>query len=108
MLLRSTLLQALRNKRPTLPSLQNREHPKGQPSPRQTFIASYQQVPVKDALNRVVAEMIAVYPPGIPCILPGELINQEMLDYIIYLGKSGIRIQGPQDPSLQYINVIQE
>ncbi len=77
-------------------------------TPRQTFIASYQQVPVKDALNRVVAEMIAVYPPGIPCILPGELINQEMLDYIIYLGKSGIRIQGPQDPSLQYINVIQE
>jgi arginine decarboxylase len=77
-------------------------------SPRQAFMASCHQVPVKDALNRVAAEMIAVYPPGIPCILPGELINQEMMDYIIYLGKSGARIQGPQDPSLQYINVIRE
>jgi arginine decarboxylase len=75
-------------------------------SPRQAFMASYHQVPVKDALNQVAAEMIAVYPPGIPCILPGELINQEMLDYIIYLGKSGVRIQGPQDPSLRSINVI--
>ena len=75
-------------------------------TPRQAFMASCHQVPVKDALNRVAAEMIAVYPPGIPCILPGELINQEMLDYIIYLGKSDVRIQGPQDPSLQYINVI--
>jgi len=75
-------------------------------SPRQAFMASYHQVPVKDALNRVAAEMIAIYPPGVPCILPGELINQEMLDYIIYLGKSGARIQGPQDPSLHYINVI--
>lgn len=75
-------------------------------TPRQAFMASCQQVAVKDTLNRVAAEMIAVYPPGIPCILPGELINQEMLDYIIYLGKSGARIQGPRDPSLQYINVI--
>lgn len=74
-------------------------------TPRQAFMASCHPVPVKDALNRVAAEMIAVYPPGIPCILPGELINQEMLDYIIYLRKSGVRIQGPQDPSLQYINV---
>ena len=75
-------------------------------TPRQAFMASSLKVPLKDALNRVAAEMIAVYPPGIPCLLPGELINQEMLDYIIYLGKSGARIQGPRDPSLQHINVI--
>lgn len=77
-------------------------------TPRQAFRASYHKVPVKDALNRVAAEMIAVYPPGIPCILPGELINQEILDYIIYLGKSEVRIQGPQDPSLEHINVIRK
>lgn len=75
-------------------------------TPRQAFMASSLKVPIKEALNRVAAEMIAVYPPGVPCLLPGELINREMLDYIIYLGKSGARIQGPQDPSLQYINVI--
>jgi len=75
-------------------------------TPRQAFMASSLKVPVKEALNRIAAEMIAIYPPGIPCLLPGELINQEMLDYITYLGKNGTRIQGPQDPSLQYINVI--
>lgn len=75
-------------------------------TPRQAFISSSLKVPIKEALNRVAAEMIAVYPPGVPCLLPGELINQEMLDYITYLGKNGARIQGPEDPSLQYINVI--
>ena len=77
-------------------------------TPRQAFMALSHQVPIKDALNRVAAELITVYPPGIPCILPGELIDQEMMDYIIYLRKSGARLQGPQDPSLQYINVIRE
>lgn len=95
-------------RRKTWPKVKMPPMPSRMLTPRQAFMALSHQVPIKDALNRVAAELITVYPPGIPCILPGELIDQEMMDYIIYLRKSGARLQGPQDPSLQYINVIRE
>lgn len=75
-------------------------------SPRQAFTAPCRKVALKDGLNQIAGEMIAAYPPGIPCILPGELISQEMVDYLTYLTGSGARIQGPEDASLHYINII--
>lgn len=77
-------------------------------SPRQAFMASSRRVALKDTLNQVAAEMIAAYPPGIPCILPGELIDQEMLDYLDFLRRSDVRFQGPEDTTLEYINIIED
>ncbi|MGS0763092.1 aminotransferase class I/II-fold pyridoxal phosphate-dependent enzyme [Syntrophomonas curvata] len=75
-------------------------------SPRQAFMAPCRRVALKDGVNQIAGEMIAAYPPGIPCILPGELISREMIDYLAYLSRSGARIQGPEDAALNYINII--
>ncbi len=75
-------------------------------SPRQAFMAPCRRVPLRDGVNKTAGEMIAAYPPGIPCILPGELISREMIDYLVYLVRSGARIQGPEDAALRYINII--
>lgn len=40
------------------------------------------EVELKYALSRVSMELIADYPPGIPVLLPGEVIKREHIDYL--------------------------
>ncbi len=47
---------------------------------------------LKDIKNKVCAEMILPYPPGIPLILPGEMITDDsinILDYLLTIGDIG-------------------
>lgn len=75
-------------------------------SPRQAFKAAAQKVPLADSRNRVAGEMVVAYPPGIPCLVPGELISEEVYDYLQYLKKTGAHIQGLEEPELEHIKVI--
>jgi len=45
------------------------------------------------SLNRVSAESIWAYPPGIPIIVSGEIISQEIIDYVNSASSSGVNIQ---------------
>jgi lysine decarboxylase len=75
-------------------------------SPRRAFQSTKKRVKLAESLNLISGEMIAVYPPGIPCLLPGETITKEVLDYLHYVMEAGARIQGPEEPTLQHILVI--
>jgi lysine decarboxylase len=77
-------------------------------SPRQAFFAGAKRVKLANSRGRVAGEMVAAYPPGIPCLVPGELITDEVWDYLHYLKQIGARIQGPEEPNLEYIKVIEE
>lgn len=74
--------------------------------PREAFLAASKTVKLRDSRGLIAAEMVAPYPPGIPCLLPGELIGPEVFSYLEYLQKNKIHMQGPHDPSLNYIKVI--
>lgn len=50
--------------------------------------------PLKDATGRLAGDFIIPYPPGIPLLLPGSRISQEMLDYIEFLLNKGIAVVG--------------
>lgn len=43
---------------------------------------SIEWVPFRYAENRIAAKMIIPYPPGIPTILPGEVITEEKIRLI--------------------------
>ena len=75
-------------------------------SPRRAFKSAKKQVKLAESLNLISGEMIAVYPPGIPCLLPGECITGEVLNYLHHVIDSGARIQGPEEPTLNNILVI--
>lgn len=75
-------------------------------NPRQAYYSRWETAPVEDAAGRISAEIVAAYPPGIPCIVPGESISQDMVDYLVYLRETGVRIQGPLDPDLRSLMVI--
>lgn len=76
-------------------------------SPRDAFFASQERVPLSSSLGRVAAELVAAYPPGIPALLPGELITTPVIEYLEYLRCSPGRMQGPQDRALNTLAVLQ-
>ncbi|GGG09530.1 aminotransferase class I/II-fold pyridoxal phosphate-dependent enzyme [Paenibacillus abyssi] len=77
-------------------------------TPRDAFYAETEVVPFKESAGRIIAEFIYVYPPGIPIMLPGEVISQENIDYIIDHVEVGLPVKGPEDRSIQFVKVIVE
>lgn len=77
-------------------------------SPRQAFYSKKHRVPLSQAVGKVAGEMAAAYPPGIPCLLPGEIITSEIYEYLCYLKNSPVKLQGPSQPELDSILVIEQ
>lgn len=75
-------------------------------SPREAFYAETELVPLREAAGHIMAEFIMVYPPGIPIVLPGEMLTQDNIDYIIENLEAGLPVQGPEDESIEMIKVI--
>ncbi len=73
--------------------------------PRDAFFSKFEDVKSRDAVGRVAAEQITPYPPGIPVIVPGERISQEVLDYLLSGIEAGMVLPDPADPSLETIRV---
>ncbi|WP_280769371.1 aminotransferase class I/II-fold pyridoxal phosphate-dependent enzyme [Salipaludibacillus daqingensis] len=77
-------------------------------SPREAFYAETEVIKLDQSAGRISAEFIMIYPPGIPIFIPGEIIEQENLDYIFKNMAAGLPVQGPEDHTLTRIRVIRE
>jgi arginine decarboxylase len=66
--------------------------------PREAYFARHTLVPLGEAVGRVSADIVTIYPPGIPILIPGEAISGEAAEYLRYLGQRGARIDGVLDP----------
>jgi lysine decarboxylase len=77
-------------------------------TPRDAFLGESESVEVDDAVGRVSAETIAGYPPGIPALLPGERITEEVVAYLRELVGAGARLHGASDPSFHTLYVLAE
>jgi len=77
-------------------------------APREAFLGPAEPVPVDAAVGRVSAEAIAGYPPGIPALLPGERITDEVVAYLRELTAAGARLHGAADPSFATIVVLRD
>lgn len=75
-------------------------------SPQDAFYSDKQSLPLRDCENRVCAEFVMCYPPGIPILAPGELITKDILDYILYAKEKGCSMTGPEDMELTRLNVM--
>ncbi len=77
-------------------------------SPREAFYAATETVLLTRSVGRTIAEMIMVYPPGIPILLPGEVVEQQNVDYIEENLRAGLPVQGPDDPEIRFVKVVRE
>ena len=74
--------------------------------PRAAFFAVSETVPFAKAVGRTSAEKICFYPPGIPAVVPGEIITQSLQEYCQAMLALGIHLTGPRDSTLKTVQVI--
>jgi arginine decarboxylase len=74
--------------------------------PRDAFFAAKETVAIGQAAGRICAEQVTPYPPGIPVIIPGERITEELLSYLRSGLAAGMQLPDPADPGLDTIRVV--
>lgn len=77
-------------------------------SPREAFFASTQTLPIEQTSDRISAELVCPYPPGIPVLMPGEVVTSAALDYLQQVLAMGGAISGCADTSLRTLKVVAE
>jgi arginine decarboxylase len=75
--------------------------------PRDAFFAAAETVPITEAIGRVSSETLCPYPPGIPLVLPGEIITAAAIQSLQRIHRAGGYITGCADPTLTNLTVMQ-
>ncbi|MGB7416757.1 MAG: aminotransferase class I/II-fold pyridoxal phosphate-dependent enzyme [Thermosynechococcaceae cyanobacterium] len=76
-------------------------------SPRAASFAAQETIAWEQATDRISAELICPYPPGIPVLYPGGKITAADLDYLRQIQAVGGHITGCTDPDLNTLRVLQ-
>ncbi|CAI5948239.1 unnamed protein product [Closterium sp. NIES-65] len=74
--------------------------------PRDAFFLHSEVVPAQQAVGRYSADMLCPYPPGIPVLLPGEVVTAEALKLLQRVLSLGGSVSGLPSESLDAIRVI--
>ncbi|MBW4565744.1 MAG: aminotransferase class I/II-fold pyridoxal phosphate-dependent enzyme [Mojavia pulchra JT2-VF2] len=77
-------------------------------SPREAFFAASETLPLLETCDRICAEIVCPYPPGIPVLMPGEVITKSAIEYLQQIQAMGGFITGCTDTNLHTLKVIQE
>ncbi|OQA72118.1 MAG: Arginine decarboxylase [bacterium ADurb.Bin243] len=58
------------------------------------FYCSGEKLMLREAKNRISTAMIVPYPPGIPLLVPGQLITEEIIEILEFYRDYGVEIHG--------------
>jgi lysine decarboxylase len=75
-------------------------------SPREAYLAERESVLLGDAVGRIAAESLSVYPPGTATVLPGERMTEVSVAYIERTLRHGGHLRGSADPTVQTTLVV--
>ncbi|MDF2389490.1 aminotransferase class I/II-fold pyridoxal phosphate-dependent enzyme, partial [Nostoc ellipsosporum NOK] len=87
-------------------STQVQKNYESQLSPREAFFAVSETLPLEYTSDRICAEIVCPYPPGIPILMPGEVITKAALEYLQQIQAMGGFISGCADTSLKTLKVV--
>jgi arginine decarboxylase len=68
-------------------------------APRDALRQDNVALSLDDAVDRICAEYVIPYPPGIPLVVPGEVLSAEVLRTLKEFTSAGSKIVGPADPA---------
>ncbi|MEU4995942.1 aminotransferase class I/II-fold pyridoxal phosphate-dependent enzyme [Streptomyces sp. NPDC021622] len=74
---------------------------------REAFLSPSRAVRAEDAAGMVSADTLAAYPPGIPNVLPGEVITREVVDFLQQTAAApNGYVRGALDPAVGGFRVV--
>lgn len=74
---------------------------------RDVFYAPKTELPLAQAVGKVCGEQVSFYPPGIPVLLPGELVTAQIVAYCEAQKALGLPVSGPADSSLKTLRIVE-
>jgi lysine decarboxylase len=75
-------------------------------TPREAYFRAHTTVDAAAAVGRISAELVAPYPPGVPVLVPGEVVTADGLAALREARGSGTRIAYAADPTLATLQVV--
>lgn len=73
--------------------------------PRVAFSAPSKVVSCAEAIGEISAESVMIYPPGIPVVIPGEIITKEIVDMLtFYKENNGVILNDAPDGMMKIID----
>ncbi|WP_299510532.1 aminotransferase class I/II-fold pyridoxal phosphate-dependent enzyme [uncultured Rummeliibacillus sp.] len=57
-------------------------------SPRDAHYAEHELMSIDRALGKISADLLMIYPPGIPLVIPGELISEDVIQQYHYYSQT--------------------
>ena len=76
--------------------------------PRAAFFAGRETIDFEAAAGCIAAEQVMFYPPGIPILAPGDVIEPASMYYIRSMQQLGLKVVGPADTTLKTIQIVRE
>ncbi|MGD9949165.1 MAG: aminotransferase class I/II-fold pyridoxal phosphate-dependent enzyme [Desulfobulbus sp.] len=103
-------LKKLDQKQVTLPTIRSKKNRIGnlpgitlKSLPSDAFFGERKSLDFDSAVGKVSAGLVTPYPPGIPLLVPGQLIEKESIDYLRCLVAQNTRIQGMYDGQIYVV-----
>jgi len=72
----------------------------------EAYYSPKEVIDLKESIGRVCSSLIIPYPPGIPLICPGEVITEDLIEYIEFATYAGIEILGLMGYNKEKIQVV--
>ena len=82
--------------------------PKLAMTPRQAYYAPKRTIKLQDSRGKISGTLLVPYPPGIPLLVPGEIINNEVLERLQALLHNGHHLQGINQAEPKMIAIIDD
>jgi arginine/lysine/ornithine decarboxylase len=76
--------------------------------PRFAFYCTGERIPLRDAAGRVATAMVVPYPPGIPLLVPGQIITPAIVEALLTYRDFGVEIHGLHEGVLSVITADEE
>jgi lysine decarboxylase len=71
--------------------------------PREAFYCKHQNLKFDESIGKISGNTVFAFPPGVPIICPGEIINKEVVEYIKMLMRAGGKIIGLNDDNINVV-----
>lgn len=63
-------------------------------TPREVYYKGKESRRIDEAVGRICGGALTIYPPGIPCLWPGQLIERQHLEYLQWVLRHHLKVQG--------------
>ncbi len=80
-------------------------HPKVKLDLRDAYLAPYEETEFYRAKGQIAAEFINLYPPGIPLLVPGEVVDEQTTEILQAYQESGYTVQGVDNNKIKIVKI---